>query len=695
MAGLIAKEFRIENYRNIDDSGWVELDRVTALVGRNESGKTALLKALHKFNPATSQPYVPQREFPRDRFTRDFKNTADWPVASVRFSIEEELRETLAAIIAPNEVPNFVVITRSYDGSLKHAFEPELREMEVPPDAALKALDVFADAAMRLAAPEPEPEQETYATVRRDLLAWTQTAKARLREHQNLRTPEGATLLQTIHDEAQDKGRPETADVVQAFLPFISGLKDTVTAPPIRGRVIEEIQKDLPVFIYFENYGVLESAIYLPHFLDNLQRTPDDAKVRTIDAMFKHVQLTAAEISELGHSQARERRIKGEELTPEMIRQDQEKMELRSIRLNSASNDITNRFSAWWKQRRHVIRYHADGDFFRIWVADDRRPGVDIELENRSHGFQWFFSFYLVFLVESEEAHKEAVLLLDEPGLSLHPTAQQELIAFFEELSPKNQLIYTTHSPFLIDGEHLHRVRPVTEDATGHSRISAAGSWPEDRETIFPLQAAAGYAMVRGLFRHAKNVLVEGMSEYFYLHVLSLLCRASGRTALPEDVYVTPCGGTSMVAKIAALFLGQQVRPVILLDGDQAARVRRDSLMRELYVGHDQQILMLDSVLGVADCEIEDLLGEEVILPVLNTLLPQPLAITAADRVNSGVVDHIKAAAARLRIALPEGWKPETARLLATAWSLKRPEDLPADVLDRAAALFAELRNRF
>src|ERR1035437_5017986 len=61
----------------------------------------------------------------------------------------------------------------------------------------------------------------------------------------------------------------------------------------------------------------------------------------------------------------------------------------------------------------------------------------------------------------------------------------------------------------LIDGERIHRVRPVREDQTGHSRVSV-DSWPEDRETIFPLQAAAGYAMVRGLFQHKKNVLTEG-----------------------------------------------------------------------------------------------------------------------------------------------------------------------------------------
>jgi hypothetical protein len=342
--------------------------------------------------------------------------------ANVKFSIDEDLRQTLAAITAPNEAPKIVVPTKFYDGSFKYAFEPEVKETEIPPDAVLAAIDSFSNAAMRLAPPAPEQE-DTYSTIRKDLLEWTATAKARIEVYQNINAPEGAAELKAIHDEAHSKGRPETADVVQAFLAALTGPLNAAAAPPVLGRVVEEIKKNLPVFIYFENYGVLDSAIYLPRILEDLQRTPTEPKVRTIDAMFKHVRLTAAEIAELGRSQLQEKRIKGEEQTPEMIRQDQEKVELRSIKLNSASNDITARFTAWWKQRRHTIRYHADGDFFRIWVADDRRPGIEIELESRSHGFQWFFSFYLVFLVESEETHKEAVLLLDEPGLHLHPTA--------------------------------------------------------------------------------------------------------------------------------------------------------------------------------------------------------------------------------------------------------------------------------
>jgi len=454
------------------------------------------------------------------------------------------------------------------------------------------------------------------------------------------------------------------------------------------------VEKQLPVFIYFDNYGILDSAVYLPRFVEDANRSKDSPQVRTINAMFKHVQLDAKDVLDLGQSEAENQRRQGQQPTPEQISQDQQRKELRSIKLSSASNDITARFSSWWKQRRHRIRYEADGDFFRIWISDDRRPNVDIELESRSKGFQWFFSFYLVFLVESDDGHKEAVLLLDEPGLNLHPTAQEELISFFNELAQRNQLIYSTHSPWLIDGEHLERVRPVTETEDGHSHISV-GEWPRDRETIFPLQGAAGYAMVRALFQDRKNILVEGMSDYFYLHTLSILCKQAGKTGLPDDIYVTPCGGTKMVGHLASLFLGQRVRPLVLLDGDEAGRVRRDALMKELYNGQEAAILMLDGLFTSAGFEVEDIFGEGPLLPVLNTILKSPLTLTKADKSKGTFPDQVKAAATRLQVALPDGWKAEIARRLASSWATTPITSIPADVLDRGAKLFEEIIQRF
>lgn len=694
-----AKRFRIQNFRNIDDSGWVTLDLVTAFVGRNESGKTTLLKALHKFNPATAEPYDSMREFPRDRYMRDFvgggSKGGDWPVCSVAFSVDDELKADMAAVLPPDQTPPIEVIaTRYYDGSITIAYEPALAESPLSPELVLAGLKAFASGARRIEAPSSDQEEATAAT-RNALAQWATQWQDQIKGFTDLRNDAGAKALAKLKVEVEGKSSPQTAALVEALHVVIEPVLDAAEAGPFLPKLDELIEAALPVLIYFENYGVLDSAIYLPRFLEDLQRDPNHPRIRTINAMFKHVALDAKDIAELGTEEAIAQRQRGQQPNDETVARDQRRKEERAIRLNSASNDISARFSDWWSQRRHRIRYQADGDYFRIWVADDRRPDVEIELEARSKGFQWFLSFYLVFLVESAEGHKDAILLLDEPGMNLHPTAQQELLAFFERVAERNQLVYTTHSPFLVDGEHIYRVRPVTEDNTGHSRISA-DTWPKDRETIFPLQAAAGYAMLRGLFQHKKNVLVEGMSDYYYLHALNQQCRANGLAALPDEIYITPCGGTKLVGNLAALFLGQEVRPLILLDSDEAGRVRRDALLKELYLGQASHIIMLDDAMeqpGIT-VEIEDILGEDIILPILNPLLSKPLLLTAVEGKAGSLPDRIKVSAKEQSIDLPDGWKATVALQLVSSWA-QQGVVLPDAVLEKAGKLFLAIQQRF
>lgn len=692
MSKLTLLEFKVTNFRNIDDSGWIPLERVTAFVGRNESGKTALLKALHKFNPASKESFSPQRDFPRDRFTRDYREGADWPACAVKFQVDPQLWQGLLSLQDP-QASVIVVVTRYYDGSLAFVFDPVPLEPKITRDAVDQAFGEFRTATTNLAAPAPDQEP-TYQSLRTDLLNWCDSCEERLQAHTDFKDSEAITLLDAIRNESNSKARGETSGAVTPLQQVIKKVLQEARTPSIQEQLEKAITNHLPVFIYFDNYGILDSAVFLPRFVEDMASEPNKPQVRTINAMFKHVGLDAKEILELGRSQSENMKRQGQQPNPEQIAKDQERKELRSIKLNSASNDITARFCNWWKQRRHKIRYEADGDFFRIWISDDRRPNVDIELEGRSKGFQWFFSFYLVFLVESEEGHKDSILLLDEPALHLHPTAQQELIAFFEELSEKNQLIYSTHAPWLIDGQHLERVRPVTEDESGHSRISV-GEWPRDRETIFPLQGAAGYAMVRALFQHRKNVLVEGISDYLYLHTLSLLCRQAGKAALPDDIYITPCGGTKMVGHLASLFLGQTVRPLVLLDGDDAGKVRRDALLKELYCGQENAVLLLDQVFQTTGFAMEDIIGEKSLLAVVNELLVKKLTLNKEDRAAGTLPDHVKASAKRHSVDLPEGWKPEVARRIASKWAVGQVSDIPADILDRAAKLFEEIARRF
>ncbi|MCZ0938227.1 MAG: hypothetical protein OXJ55_06300 [Caldilineaceae bacterium] len=169
--------------------------------------------------------------------------------------------------------------------------------------------------------------------------------------------------------------------------------------------------------VYYSNYGNLDSEIYLPHVVENLRRDDlgpkEEAKARTLRVLFKFVRLRAEEILELGSDFMESQH--GREPTPEEIAEIAKKKRERSILLQSAGALLTRQFRDWWKQGNYVFELDADGNHFRIWVSDDRRP-EKIELESRSTGLQWFLSFYLVFLVESMGEHRDDAAPGCSPG---------------------------------------------------------------------------------------------------------------------------------------------------------------------------------------------------------------------------------------------------------------------------------------
>ena len=117
--------------------------------------------------------------------------------------------------------------------------------------------------------------------------------------------------------------------------------------------------------------------------------------------------------------------------------------------------------------------------------------------------------------------------------------------------------------------------------------------------------------------------------------------------------------------------------------------------MKELYAGHEKAVLMLSEVLELEECETEDILGEAALLPTLNKFVTGKVTLNQDDRKQGTVVDHIKSAANRHEVELPDGWKAELARRIAVTWSTTDPNDIPVDILDRAALLFEELTKRF
>lgn len=198
--------------------------------------------------------------------------------------------------------------------------------------------------------------------------------------------------------------------------------------------------------------------------------------------------------------------------------------------------------------------------------------------------------------------------------------------------------------------------------------------------------------MFRGLFQHHKDLLVEGETDYYYLKALSQQCVETGRKGLPDDMYVTPCGGTKNVGYIASLFLSQDVRPYILLDGDAAGRGRQKSLMKNLYTGLDSKVLMLDEVLNHSgqEVDVEDILSEAVLLEGLKSVIGKSFQLNNKDRSVGSLPSQIEAAAKRKELTLPKGWKASVALHLVSSWA-KSGTTLADDILDRAELLFSKL----
>jgi predicted ATP-dependent endonuclease of OLD family len=198
----------------------------------------------------------------------------------------------------------------------------------------------------------------------------------------------------------------------------------------------------------------------------------------------------------------------------------------------------------------------------RIW---DDRHFLSLPFNEHSTGFQWFFSF-LAALSEYENRATPVIILLDEPALGLHARAQADFLRFIQErLAKKNQVIYTTHSPFMIHPGHLERVRMVEDKGREVGATVTKDILSTDPDTLFPLQGALGYDLVQHLFIGPHNLVVEGTSDFTYLTVVSDFLKEAGRAHLDPKWSPVPVGGADMVPSFVAL-LGHHLDVTVLID---------------------------------------------------------------------------------------------------------------------------------
>ncbi len=199
--------------------------------------------------------------------------------------------------------------------------------------------------------------------------------------------------------------------------------------------------------------------------------------------------------------------------------------------------------------------------------------------------------------------------------MGLHAAAQGDLLRFIDErLAPEHQVIYTTHSPFMVNPTHLHRSRTV-EDKDGEGTKISKEVLSVSRDTLFPLQASLGYHLAQTLFVGEDNLIVEGPSDYLYLEIVSNYLRDKGRTALDSRWVIVPAGGVDKIPTFIAL-LGTQLNITVLLDGAPGGNQRINSMVARGILERNK-VLLLTQITSGTEADIEDLFDAGFYLEIL------------------------------------------------------------------------------
>lgn len=560
----------IEKYKPIEKpQSFAVEDDVTVLVGMNESGKTSILEALAKsnyFEKDENFKYSLNYDYPRRQKKRVDKSGENPVAVELTYEIDPELVKLITDDIGLAPSGNTFSITFKYDNS--RAWSVSWFNTSEFMKEKVKSLKF----------------------VNKELT-------------EKLKKVSSKDQFKNIVDEI-DTGELDPDDIQK-----INKLKkyfinsESWNYSPIDHYVVDTYLIDrLPKFMYYDDYYALPSEISLTKIDDDLSKS----NVKTARALL--------ELADINLEKVR----------------DSDDFEEFIAELEATEAIISDELFKYWKTNNNLkIKFIIDKvenkDYYNQTIIDrilkirvsNQRTGVSLPLENRSRGFNWFFSFLVWFKKIQEDRNNTYILLLDEPGLNLHAKAQNDLLKFISDLSNDYQIIYTTHSPFMIDTNSLNKVRTVYETQDG--TVISDSVQEKDPNTLFPLQAALGYDLAQNLFVSKKNLLVEGISDLIYLSIISNLLQDNGREGLDADITIVPIGGADKVASFISLLRGNKLKMLCLLDTfiNQSAEKRLNNMVSKKII-RKSNILFYHDILNSEYADIEDLFKKEDYINLYN-----------------------------------------------------------------------------
>ncbi|MCG7877242.1 MAG: ATP-binding protein [Candidatus Thiodiazotropha endolucinida] len=549
---------RVQKYRSIKDTGWFDVEHLkTIMVGPNEAGKSAILQALQQIKPPEGiKGFKALRDYPRSEYndiTKSIVKESDVTIVTAKFSLDEADLDEL-----PTGYSGCTYTCgRKLNNKLWHRLDggpsiPTFGEISKDLTRLCNHIDKQSGATQESGDSSSKPSE----TLKAITSSWSDETSISSENATKLKI-----WLEGILEHIDESNETEESRYDR--------LLETTKAANRRDSALDTLFKRIPVFVLFSNYFRVKPLIHLEHLADRIdqQLLDDDQYDFGNQCLLKLLGFTARELSQLGHAA---NPAPGNENSLEQYR---DQLDERSYKLNAASVQLTKEIQSVWQPdpdrvEASKLKLVADGQYLKAVVEDEL--GVEIELDQRSEGFQWLVSFFVVFFAEAEGQHSNAILLLDEPGLSLHGLKQRDFRKTISRLAEKNQTIYSTHSPFLVGPDELDMVRVVemTDRSIGtvvHTKVSA-----DDPAALLPLQEALGYDLAQSLFGQQRNLVLEGITDYWYIESVTQLLREGNEEKLNEKIALVFANTAGKVVYYATILHGQKLKVAALLDSDAA-----------------------------------------------------------------------------------------------------------------------------
>ncbi len=659
---MILVSASIGPFRSMNTVQTIALDpAVTVFVGMNEAGKTVILKALEKSADALQQEgFDVVEDYPRKDLTSYQKQHKTEPAAAtvLTYSLDDDEIASINAKLGTSIPSGFTFsVTHKYDGQCNIGVS-----VDEEPIVAAIVQSLSADAAAALG---------------------------------------GVKTLREIPTKLVGVELTASDNVVLDTL--TARIKATTWPKIIEHEVWLLLDSSTPKFLYFSDYDLLPGKMNLTELAQRVEQAKSDPKAlhpkhRSVLALLRMADVAVTDFATPGSYEELKAKIEG------------------------VSINLTDQVMEFWKQNEDLevevdIRADAtdeapynNGPNLYLRIKNRRHRGVSTPFDQRSRGFIWFFSFLVWFDSvqyqldpSGKSASKRLILLLDEPGLALHALAQADFLRYIDRLAADHQVLYTTHSPFMVNSDRLHQVRLV-EDRKVEGTVVSENLMGADQRTIFPLQAALGWTIAQNLFISERNLLVEGPSELNYLQAVSALLETDGGGGLRDDVTIVPTGGLDNLATFVSLLNASGLQLAVLHDykGSPEQKLTglvKDKLLSGKALFNASQFRDLAN-LGASGqpSDIEDLLPVGKYLSYFNAAFAKQLAgatVTEADlppgdRVIVRIEQSLKAKGITLR---PSGGFNHF--LPSSRFSSAPPQSLDADTAARFRALFAAVNAIF